>query len=52
MKNWKTTLLGILGAVGLALKDFPGIIGQIATTVAVGAVAFLGGAAKDASNKQ
>lgn len=50
MKNWKTTLLGILAAAGLALKDFPGLVGQIATTIAVGAVAFLGGSAKDASN--
>lgn len=51
MKNWRTTLLGILSATGVALMDFPGLIGQIAKTVAVAATVFLGGAAKDASNK-
>lgn len=52
MKNWKTTLFGILAGVGHVLSETPGVVGQIAKAVFVGALAFLGGSAGDASKQK
>lgn len=52
MKNWKTTLLGVLAASAHVLSETPGIVGQIAKTVFVAALAFFGGSAADASKQK
>lgn len=51
MKNWITTLFGLLSALGTSLSHVPGVVGTIATYTAVGSMALLGINAQDSSAK-
>lgn len=51
MKNWKTTIFGILAAVGAAVAHYmSGSVAEIGTIISVAATALLGTSAGDGSN--
>lgn len=53
MKNWLTTLFGVLAAAGAAAAHYgTGVLSEVGTLVSIVGTALLGSSSADASKKQ